>query len=365
MKNIEIIGNSRAFTQALEHLSQLAPLDRPALILGERGTGKELAAERLHYLSNRWDKPFLKINCAALSKDLLEAELFGHETGAFTGATKRKQGRFERADGGTLFMDELGTLSLAAQEKLLRVIEYGEMERLGGETTIDVDVRIIAATNQDLPKAVKGHQFRADLLDRLSFDVIHLPPLRYRQEDILELAYYFAQRMCHELNREVFVGFSDNALQEMEAYPWPGNIRELKNVIERSIYRWQEEFEPVEKIVFDPFLSPFKPLEETDNGDEASLHTNSTHREENAQENNSLNESHSSEHPDHVVTTACLGGASLTEYVLNEERKMIEAALDQYQQHQGRAAEALGLSYHQFRGLLKKHQLTGKKEKKA
>lgn len=359
MKNIEIIGNASSFTQALEHLSKLAPLDRPALILGERGTGKELAAERLHYLSNRWDKPFLKINCAALTKDLLESELFGHEAGAFTGASKRKYGRFERANGGTLFMDELGTLSLAAQEKLLRVIEYGEMERLGGEQTIEVDVRIIAATNQDLPKAVKTHEFRADLLDRLSFDVIHLPPLRYRQEDILELAYYFAQRMCGELNQDWFAGFSDGAIQKMENYAWPGNIRELKNVVERSIYRWQDETQPVDDIILDPFQSPFNAINEAEPITESMAEKNiDSEKEANTPE---LDLAASSGSNNNNLITAYLKGENLTDYLLRVERKLIETALQDTHQHQGKAADALGLSYHQLRGLLKKHKLTGKK----
>ncbi|HFB66696.1 MAG TPA: AAA family ATPase, partial [Aeromonadales bacterium] len=180
-----LIGESPSFVSCLEHVSYAAPLNRPVLIVGERGTGKELIASRMHFLSTRWEQPYVKMNCAAINENLLENELFGHESGAFTGAQKRHEGRFEQADGGTLFLDELANSSLSVQEKLLRVIEYGEFERVGGSKTIKVDVRVIAATNEDLPQLAKKGNFRADLLDRLAFDVITLPPLRYRKEDIL------------------------------------------------------------------------------------------------------------------------------------------------------------------------------------
>ncbi|EPJ47231.1 MAG: psp operon transcription activator PspF (sigma 54-dependent) [Osedax symbiont Rs1] len=201
-----ILGESNLLAQALEQLSVIAPLNKPVLIVGERGTGKELIAERLHYLSSRWQKPFLKINCAALSDSLLESTLFGHEAGAFTGAIKTSKGYFERANEGTLFLDELATVSTQVQEKLLRVIEYGEFERLAGQHTIVADVRVIAATNADLVAMADQGKFRADLLDRLAFDVINLPPLRYRPEDIPILAEHFAIAMSRELNREVFYG---------------------------------------------------------------------------------------------------------------------------------------------------------------
>ena len=186
-----MIGNSTALTRALDQLSHLASINRPILIIGERGTGKELAAERLHYLSARWDAPLIKVNCAAMADSLLDSELFGHEPGAFTGATRTHRGRFERADGGTLFLDELATMSVRLQEKLLRLVEYGEFERLGGQQTLSVDVRVVAATNADLRLLAREKLFREDLLDRLSFDVVHLPSLRHRVEDILELARHF------------------------------------------------------------------------------------------------------------------------------------------------------------------------------
>ena len=194
-----IIGESTALATALDHISRLAGIDRPVLVIGERGTGKELAAERLHYLSPRWNETFTKINCSAITETLLESELFGHEAGAFTGATKQHIGRFELTDGGTLFLDELATMSPRLQEKLLRVIEYGEFERVGGQKTLRVDVRLVAATNADLPAMADAGLFRWDLLDRLSFDVVKLPPLREREDDLMELAHHFGMRMCREL----------------------------------------------------------------------------------------------------------------------------------------------------------------------
>src|SRR3954465_14679598 len=170
-----LIGSDPAFQAVLEQVSRLAPLDRPALAIGERGAGKELIAERMHYLSRRWEGPFVKVNCAALSETLLETELFGHEAGAFTGARGRHRGRFERADGGTLFLDEIAAASARVQEQVLRVIEYGEYERVGGESVLTTDVRVVAATNVDLPALAAQGGFRADLLDRLAFDVVTLP----------------------------------------------------------------------------------------------------------------------------------------------------------------------------------------------
>ena len=252
-----MIGNSAALAQALDHLSQLAPVNRPILVLGERGTGKELAAERLHFLSTRWDAPLVKVNCAAMAETLLESELFGHEAGAFTGATRSHRGRFERADGGTLFLDELGNMSLRLQEKLLRLVEYGEFERVGGQETLQVDVRVVAATNADLRSLAARGEFRHDLLDRLSFDIVHLPPLRHRPEDIPELADHFAIQMSAELGWELFPGFTAAATRTLQDYHWPGNIRELKNAVERSLYRWGDADNAVAEIVLDPFQSPF------------------------------------------------------------------------------------------------------------
>ena len=323
-----IIGHSTTLAQALQQVSRLAPINRPVLIIGERGTGKELLAERIHFLSGRWDRPLLKINCAAISDDLLESELYGHEPGAFTGASRVHHGRFERADGGTLFMDEVGTMSQRLQEKLLRLIEYGEFERLGGQQTMQADVRVVAATNSDLKEMARRDQFRSDLLDRLNFDVVHVPPLRYRLDDIPELAQHFAVQMCRDLGWDYFPGFTRGAMQTLHDHSWPGNIRELKNVIERSVYRWSEPSRPVAEIIIDPFQSPFETA--------AATATDATATQEAA------------------IIEAAQG---FTEQMDAFGTQLLQSTLEKYHNHQGRSAEALGLTYHQLRGLLRKYQL--------
>src|SRR4051812_2502779 len=214
-RTTQVIGQSGPFLDALERASRAAALDRPVLVIGERGTGKELVAERLHRLSPRWDQPLVIMNCAALPETLIEAELFGHEAGAFTGATKSRVGRFEEAHGGTLFLDELGTLSMGAQERLLRAVEYGEITRIGSSRPVRVDVRIVAATNEHLPDKVDAYEFRADLLDRLSFEVVTLPPLRARSGDIVVLADHFGRRMASEIGRDRWHGFGPVALDAL------------------------------------------------------------------------------------------------------------------------------------------------------
>src|SRR5204863_5341191 len=214
------IGQSGAFLDAVERASRAAPMRRPVLVIGERGTGKELIAERLHRLSNRWEFPLVIMNCAALPETLIEAELFGHEAGAFTGATRARAGRFEEADRGTLFLDEIGTLSMAAQERLLRAVEYGEITRIGSSRPVRVDVRIVAATNENLPSLVDENRFRADLLDRLSFEVITLPPLRARDGDVPVLADHFGRRMAAELAWPRFPGFSKEAMETLVSHGW-------------------------------------------------------------------------------------------------------------------------------------------------
>jgi len=327
-----LIGSSELFHQLLSRSSRLAPLSRPVLIIGERGTGKELIAERLHYLSGRWQQPYLQVNCAAMSESLLESELFGHEVGAFTGATRAREGLFERAEGGTLFLDELSTASSRVQEKLLRIIEYGRFERLGGSRTLQVDVRVVAATNEDLPAAVREGQFRADLLDRLAFDVLNLPPLRYRREDIAELAEHFAQRMCRELGYDWFAGFSSSAQEQLLAYDWPGNVRELKNVVERSIYRNPEPTRPVRRIELDPFAAPWRA---------------EPARQEASEEGGNSDDVKTAPSP-------VLNG-DLREQVAAFEQRLIRHALEQARFNQRRAAEALGLTYHQLRASLRKY----------
>ena len=210
----EALGQSEAFLEFQERLSRAAKVERPILLLGERGSGKELAASKLHYLSPRWQEPLVTLNCSALAPGLIESELFGHEAGAFTGAVSRRTGRFEAAHGGTLFLDEVGAVPVVVQEKILRVVEYGTFERVGNTEPIRVDVRIVGATNADLVGMAGEGSFKRDLLDRLSFEVLFLPPLRERQEDILLLSNHFASRMAHELGREEvpeLLGVGDDA----------------------------------------------------------------------------------------------------------------------------------------------------------
>ncbi|MEM8107930.1 phage shock protein operon transcriptional activator [Morganella morganii subsp. sibonii] len=314
-----LIGIDNNFLDALEKVSRLAKIARPVLICGERGTGKELFAHRLHYLSPRWDEPFIALNCAALNDNLLDSELFGHESGAFTGAQRRHQGRFERADGGTLFLDELGTAPLTVQEKLLRVIEYGEFERVGGQQTLKADVRIVCATNADLPALAAEGKFRADLLDRLAFDVVNIPPLRERPRDLTELAGHFAVQMCQEMGTPFFAGFSPHALQQMQGYHWPGNIRELKNVIERSLYRQGDTTGLLAELVINPFVTT---------------------------------QSHA---PDTGEPPLPPLPFSLKQWQHTQEKDALDAALQRAQFNQREAAQLLNLTYHQFRGLLKKH----------
>jgi len=220
-----IIGEAPVFLEMLEHVSRAAPLSKPVLVVGERGTGKELIASRLHFLSGRWEQSVVKVNCAALTESILESELFGHEAGAFTGAVKTHIGHFERADGGTLILDELATISLRMQEKILRTIEYGEVQRVGGTETLQVDVRIVGSTNADLQRLATEGSFREDLLDRLAFDVITVPPLRERLEDIMPLAHAFAINMASELKWSYFPGFSSRISSALLRNRWPGNVR--------------------------------------------------------------------------------------------------------------------------------------------
>lgn len=229
-----IIGRSPAMEKVFETLSLVAPSDATVLINGESGTGKELIASALHHNSKRKDKPFVKLNCAALNENLLESELFGHEKGAFTGADNRRKGRFETAARGTLFLDEIGDMSAQTQAKILRVLQEGELERLGGSETIKVDVRLVAATNKDLSNMVQEGSFRQDLFFRLSVVPIELPPLRERIEDIPALADFFLKRYTKK-NQKDIRGFHPQALMLLARYSWPGNIRELENSIERAV----------------------------------------------------------------------------------------------------------------------------------
>ena len=331
------IGQSPAFLEMLAHVSRLAPLERPVLIVGERGTGKELIASRLNYLSARWDRTFVKLNCAALPEGLLDSELFGHEAGAFTGAIRRRAGRFELADGGTLFLDEIATASLAVQEKVLRAIEYGAFERVGGNATLHVDVRVIAATNADLPALAEAGKFRADLLDRLAFDVVRLPPLRERRDDIPLLAEYFATRMMAELKRAYFAGFTAAATAALLAHPWPGNVRELRNVVERSVCRMIRPDRPLETVVIDPFGvhdSPSPCGRALGGGSESATQP-----------------------PPPSPLPQGEGEPNFRAAVRDFEAGLLRQALSEARFNQRRAADALGLSYDQMRHLLRTHAL--------
>ena len=319
-----LIGEANSFLEVLEQVSRLAPLEKPVLVIGERGTGKELIANRLHFLSRRWQGPFISLNCAALNDNLLDSELFGHEAGAFTGAQKRHPGRFERADGGTLFLDELATAPMMVQEKLLRVVEYGELERVGGSQPLQVNVRLVCATNADLPQLAEEGKFRADLLDRLAFDVVKLPPLRERQPDIMLMAEHFAIQMCRELQLPLFPGFTEQAQLTLLNYGWPGNIRELKNVVERSVYRHSNSDEPVDDVILDPFARQSAP----------------------------------SERPAENQLPLLMDlPMDLRAWQTQQEKALVEQSLKVARFNQRKAAELLGLTYHQLRALLKKHQV--------
>ncbi len=235
----QIVGDSQAMRTVMTKIERVAPVPRPVLVLGPRGTGKELVARAIHTLSPRASEPYITINCAAVPESLLESELFGHEEGAFTGATKQKEGKFELADGGTLFLDEIGNMSLEFQAKILRVLEYQRFERVAGSESIQVNVRVIAATNADLKQAMVDGTFRRDLYDRLAFEVIQLPPLAQRMEDVPILAAHFLAHFRQELSGIPVREISAAALDRFAAYDYPGNVRELKNIVERAVYMAQ------------------------------------------------------------------------------------------------------------------------------
>ena len=328
-----LIGQARSFLDLMDAVSRVAPLDRPVLAIGERGTGKELIAARLHFLSARWDRPLIKLNAAALPETLIESELFGHEAGAFTGAVRRRAGRFELADGGSLFLDEIANTPLAVQERLLRVVEYGSFERLGGSATVEVDVRLIGATNVDLPGEAAAGRFRDDLLDRLAFDVLTVPPLRARQEDVPLLAEHFGRAMALELGWTSFPGFTRDALAALLAWPWPGNVRELKNVVERAVYRASSPGRAIAVISFDPFASPYRPAPASRPA--VAVPASAPFNE-----------------PERGT-----GPVDFRAAVAGFERDLLEQALDRHRHHQRATAAYLGLSYDQLRHQLRKHRL--------
>jgi len=316
----EALGESEAFLEFQRRLGRVARINRSVLIIGERGSGKELAATRLHFLSTRWNAPFVTLNCSALPPGLMESELFGHESGSFTGAVGKRKGRFEEANVGSLFLDEIGLIPIEVQEKILRTVEYGTFQRVGSSQTIAVDVRIIAATNQDLPKLCERDLFKRDLLDRLSFEVLFLPPLRERRDDLLMLADYFAQGMSRELGRKTVPVFSDRVKERIISHPWPGNIRELKNAVERAVYREDGHF--IRELVINPFQNPWA------SADSAGV-------------------------PGSRKSEASWPLDIKAEVRALEKQRLIEA-MRRSNFHQGRAAKLLGLSYDQFRGLFRR-----------
>lgn len=319
------IGESEVYLDFLGRISRVARIDRPVLIIGERGTGKEISARRIHYLSQRWDKPLVTVNCASLPSSLIESELFGYEKGAFTGAYSNRKGRFEEAEGGTLFLDEIGLIPLEVQEKILRVVEYGTYERVGSSVTHESDVRIVGATNADLKKLCSQGRFKEDLLDRLSFEVLFLPPLRKRGGDILLLANYFASKMAYECGMDAIPSFTPEIEALLLSYPWPGNVRELKNVVERAVYR--SDGSVISHIDFDPFANPFAEEEES-------------------------------------VSVRSEERIPFSEYGIRDMEKahedldisFLSRALDMGRGSQKAAAEILGITYDQFRGMYRKYK---------
>ena len=231
-RKVTIIGESPTMREVLDTVATVAPSEARVLIMGESGTGKELIARALHAGGPRRDRPLVEVNCAAIPAELIESELFGHEKGAFTGASSKRIGKFELADGGTIFLDEVGDMSPSAQAKVLRILEEGTLQRVGGDRLIRVDVRVIAATNQNLPQAVEAGSFRKDLYFRLNVVPVELPPLRQREGDVLLLARHFLDEFCRAKGRAP-LGLSRDAEQALSAYPWPGNVRELRNLMER------------------------------------------------------------------------------------------------------------------------------------
>jgi len=312
-----IVSVSPRIQDLLEQVELIASIPRPVLIRGERGTGKELIAAALHYGGARAKRPFVKLNCAALSETLLESELFGHEKGAFTGATDLRRGRFESADGGTLFLDEIGNTSMEFQKNVLRVIEYQEFERTGGTRTINVDVRVVAATNTDLEEEIQAGRFRADLYDRLRFSEIYLPALRERPEDVRPLTEFFAQEMAREIPSIPVRPFGDQAMAAMQIYAWPGNVRELKFAVERSLCVAQGEQ-----------ITPTDLPAEVAGGGGGSGNS--------------------------------IGDGTFDEQLGAFEAGLLQRFLRDSAGSQKEAAAALGLTYDRFRHLLRKHDFTGR-----
>lgn len=303
-----IVGRSVAIREVIAQAERLASVPRPVLIRGERGTGKELIAARLHTAGSRAGGPFVCVNCGAITDELLSAELFGHEKGAFTGADQARSGKLEQADGGTLFLDEVANMSPRFQEHVLRVIEYQQFTRVRGCEPVHVDVRVLAATNADLEGMIAADAFRSDLYDRLSFATIDVPPLRHRREDIPLLVRHFEQAFLRELPNLAWQGFDPAAMAELEAYYWPGNIRQLRNLVERMMILDRDGYVTVEEL----------PPE---------------------------------------ITAVSAPGETFTERVAAYEQQLLLSALKSHGYRMTEAAASLGLTYDQFRYYVKKYDL--------
>jgi len=331
----QLVGESAAFHVLMDQVSDSAALNRSMLVVGERGTGKDLIASRLHFLSPRWEQVYVAVNCAAYTDQLLDEALFGRTSLDGRGDI---DGHFARADGGTLMLDNIDTVSLRLQEKLLQSLEHGIIDPLGSPDTEDVDVRVIAATTRDLTARVEQGTFRSDLLDRLAFDVLTLPPLRQRKDDIIPLAHHFGRKVAVDLGAESFAGFTPEALETLMQQPWPGNIRALKTTVERTVaqnfLRDETLSAPIAAISLDPFGGPWRLTE----GDRAK--TTPTRAGIDIEEDNPPSPT-----------------ADFSERVFKFERGLIDEALTVSKNHQGKASDHLGLTYHQFRGLLRKHGL--------
>ncbi len=346
------IGQSDSFHALLDRVSDAASLDRPVIVVGERGTGKEMIASRLHFLSPRWEAQFVKVNCAAFTDEMLDRELFGQ---TFMDGQDDTNGRFYEADGGTIFLDNIDTLSPRLQEKLMRAVEYGEYEAGGEAHTQQVDVRIVTATGKDLPAAVERGEFRVDLVDRLAFDVITIPPLRYRPEDVAPLAEHFGRKIAGALGAESFPGFTPEVMVEMETRQWAGNVRELKAVIERNVaqayLRDETLSSPIATLNFDPFDGPYRLREAVS----LPQKTAPIYKDETAPLGMPPETAPNIEN----LPTAPMSETktSFAERIMVFERRLIDEALQISEGHQGKAAKYLDLTYHSFRGLLRKHGL--------
>ena len=344
--NDSYIGESEVFLDFQQRIADAAAVDRSVLVIGERGSGKEMAASRLHYLSKRWQKNLVTVNCAALAPTLIESELFGYEQGAFTGANKTRKGRFEEAQGGTLFLDEIGNIPMQVQEKILRVVEYGTYERVGSSVTHEADVRIIGATNADLKQMCKEGKFKEDLLDRLSFEVVFIPPLRERGDDILLLANYFAQRMAMECGQDIPV-FTEEVQQMLKSYSWPGNVRELKNTIERAVYRSKGDI--ISSIVLDPFRNPY-------NNETNDVPTGISNAGKVLEvEKTDMSKSDQTGKKEFSFESLPLDSLDQTKDALEES--FVQRALKQANGNQREAAKLMKITYDQFRGLYRKHKV--------